>query len=130
MNKQDEKQIKVFLKGIEDVSETKIEIYWILPPLLFSRKVFRNKKDLEKFISTVLKMHFAEYVYRSRTILLGRVMKKIHNMSLEEVVKVNNRLTEFLMNAVTEEEKPNHSKTKDDGFFSDWESFLNKDTDN
>lgn len=126
MNKQDEKQIKLFLKNIGDVSETKIELYWTVAPLIFSKNFFKKRSDLELFVVSVLTMNFANYVYKSRTILLGRIMKAIHNMPLEEAVKINNNLMNFISKNIGVEEKTENTKSKSQGFFSDWEGFLNK----
>ncbi|PGQ52696.1 hypothetical protein [Bacillus cereus] len=126
MNKQDEKLIKAFLYKIENVSETNIELFWILPPLLYSKKTLKKRKDVEDFVVNVLDMKFSNYVYKSRSILVGRVLKNIHNMELEESVKLRNKLIHFFRENVKNSDKNLDKSNSDASFFSDWAEILRK----
>lgn len=127
MNQKDEKIFKNFLHKTNDINETKLELYWLLPSLVISKKTFKNRESIQKFVEGVLEMKFADYVYNSRSILIGRILKKIHTMDLEDSVVLTNRLVEFLKdNIITNKEAKDKSKSNDTDFFDDWSKYLDK----
>ncbi|MFD0768886.1 hypothetical protein ACFQZ1_08160 [Bacillus sp. CGMCC 1.60114] len=126
MNKQDEKLIKTFLYEIENLTETNIELFWILPPLLYSKKTLKNRKDVENFVVNVLDMKLSNYVFKSRSILVGRVLRNIHKMDLETSVKLRNNLIYFFREKVDNTEKNLEKSNSNDAFFSDWAQILEK----
>jgi hypothetical protein len=129
MNKTDEKDFKIFLSKVnenmnENFGETNQELFWMIPPLIFSKKLFKNGKSLNQFISEVFEIEFRPYVYKSRTILLGRLLKRINGLSPEECVKVSNELVNFSKKLIEGNDK--HVKKGDSSnFFSDWSNYLN-----
>lgn len=126
MNKQDEKLIKTFLYEVENVTETNIELFWILPPLLYSKNTFKKRKDVENFVVNVLDMKFSNYVFKSRSILVGRVLKNIHKMDLETSVKLRNNLIHFFRENIYDSDKNLVKPNSSDAFFSDWAQILGK----
>lgn len=123
MNKQDENLIKNFLFEMEDTSESSFELFWVLPPLLFSKKIFKKKQDVQEFVETILGISLSSYVYRSRTLLVGQVNKKIFQMDIETSVEIRNNVIKFLKGIIINESQSKKSGV-DNNFFSDWAKYL------
>ena len=136
MNRDYEKNIKAFINEISVISENKTELYYILSPLILSKKVFSNKNQLKEFTNNTLKINFGDYVYKSRSVLLGRIIKFINDLSIEEAVNLNREVMNFIVNYITnvkKDENKNTKKqsrkskmTKQENFFTQWDKVINK----
>lgn len=136
MNRDYEKNIKAFINEISIISENKTELYYILSPLILSKKVFSNKNQLKEFTNNTLKINFGDYVYKSRSVLLGRIIKFINDLSIEEAVNLNRDVMNFIANYITnvkKDENKNTKKqsrkskmTKQENFFTQWDRVINK----
>ena len=118
-----------FIDEISLSSESKNEIYQIIVPLVLSKKVFRNSKELKLFTIEIIDLDLADYVYRSRALLLGRIMKYINDLSIEESVKINYKIVEFIksiQNINGNLEYGNKNTNKKSSFFSDWNNLINE----
>lgn len=119
-----------FIGEISLASEFKNEIYQTIVPLVLSKKVFRNSKELKLFTVEIMNLRFADYVYKSRPLLLGRILKYVSELSIEESVKINYNIVEFIKsiqninNDIEIEPKKVHKKSS---FFNDWNELINKD---
>ncbi|WP_299514961.1 hypothetical protein [uncultured Rummeliibacillus sp.] len=128
MNSKDEKLIKDFLLDFSNLKESHFNLCWIIPPLLLSRKILKNRNETSKFTQEIIGITYKDYVYRSRPMLVGKVLKDVMNMDSNETLKVLNNLTAFY-ESLTQEEDPNtpkDNKNKNSDFFSDWSKFLKK----
>lgn len=118
-----------FIEEISCVSEYKNEVYEILIPLILSRQVFKNSKELKIFVNEVIHLDIPNYLFKSRTLLLGRVLKEINDIEIEEAVKINHNIIEFIdsiQNTNNNEEVRTKSEKRSSSFFSDWNALINK----
>ncbi len=118
------------------VSENKNELYSILIPLILSKKFFKNSKEKKEFIQDVLGFSIAEYAYRSKTILVGKIVNNINELEIEEAFSINNKVNKFLIDvakankiAMQQVEKPESMKNKKkrkSSFFNNWSTYINE----
>ena len=107
------------LNEVMPTTENKNEVYNIIIPLILSKKIFKNSKELKEFVENILEFKIADYAYKSRTILLGKVIKFIAELELSASIELNKNLTTFLedtieINSKKKEEKKsskNHSES-------------------
>lgn len=129
MNPNEEKLIHSLLTKFTIMSEYKTELYSLLIPLILSKQFFKKSSELKSFIETVLGLSFKDYVYNSRSILLGRVMNYLSTLTVEESVSLNKRVTNFILdtikanNSVENTIKSNKTKTS---FFNNWYDYMEK----
>ena len=95
-----DKEIKDFIGDINIISDNKNELYSILIPLLLSRKVFKNSNEKREFIENVLGIKIANYAYKSKTILIGKVINEINSMEIEHAFKLNKKVNKFLLDLI------------------------------
>lgn len=99
-SKNKQKIINDFLKENYTISENKIELYNIFMPIIFSKKIFKNGKELQCFLKEELDIEYANYVFKSRTLLAGKIAKFLNGLSIEEAVSLNRKVTEKLANII------------------------------
>lgn len=126
MNSHEEKLIKDFLLAFADQKESQLNINWIIPTLIFSRKLFKNQKATKTFTKEVLGIVYKDYVYKSRALLVGKISKDVMKMDSPTSLTVLNNLTAYIKSLVASNKDVNeHFEIKDtDLFFSEWSKFL------
>ncbi|MFC0907036.1 hypothetical protein ACFHWD_20470 [Clostridium sp. MT-14] len=131
MNKRDEEFVKKYINNINVISENKTELYMILIPLILSKKLIKKRNQLQYFVEEVIITEFAKYAYNSRTILVGKLMKYINDLPIEEAVSVNERVVSFIKKLILENNEDSTNKEvkkktkKMTHFFSDWDKVIN-----
>lgn len=126
LNSHEEKLIKDFLLAFADQKESQLNINWIIPTLIFSRKLFKNQKATKTFTTEVLGIVYKDYVYKSRALLVGKISKDVMKMDSPTSLTVLNNLTAYIKSLVASNKDVNeHFEIKDtDLFFSEWSKFL------
>lgn len=129
MSEVNKKEINIFINSITDAGESKSFLYKNLIPLVLSKKIFKNSNELKKFIKDILDLELHDYVYRSRTILIGKITRHINSLSLEDVIKLNQLVENFLIDLVKSlkgsEEQKNELKNKKSAF-ARWNEYISK----
>ena len=128
-----DKEIKDFIGDINIISDNKNELYSILIPLLLSRKVFKNSNEKREFIENVLGIKIANYAYKSRTILIGKVINEINSMEIEHAFKLNKKVNKFLLDLINANRILNreinkgikkNKKNKKNSLFYNWSNYI------
>ena len=128
-----DKEIKDFIGDINIISDNKNELYSILIQLLLSRKVFKNSNEKREFIENVLGIKIANYAYKSKTILIGKVINEINSMEIEHAFKLNKKVNKFLLdlinaNRILNREINNgikkNKKNKKNSLFYNWSNYI------
>lgn len=129
-----DEEIKKFISGISIYSDNKTELYNIIIPILLSRKVFKNSTEKKEFIENVLGLRISDYAYRSKTILVGKVLNEINNLEIENAFNMNRRVKTFLLELINankllnkEDDKNNKNKSKKDNknsLFTNWSNYI------
>ena len=128
-----DKEIKDFIGDINIISDNKNELYSILIPLLLSRKVFKNSNEKREFIENVLGIKIANYAYKSKTILIGKVINEINSMEIEHAFKLNKKLNKFLLDFINANRNLNreinkgikkNKKNKKNSLFYNWSNYI------
>lgn len=123
-----------FLNELIPTTENKNEIYNIMIPLILSKKFLKNSKELKEFIGDNLGFEIASYAYKSRTILLGKVIRIISQLELSDSIEINNKLMTFLHNIIEanykqkgDKDKKPSNKNRSESFFQTWNNYIKKD---
>jgi hypothetical protein len=129
----DEKLIRSFLNEFSIISENKNELYSMLIPLILAKQFFKRSSELKAFVETVLVINdIKDYAYNSRSVLLGRIMKHISLLSIEEAVELNKRVSDSLLEIINtnksedidKRDKTDKPKKQNISFFSKWYNYL------
>lgn len=60
-------------------------LYSLYTTLLLNKSLFKHNDDIHPFLER-LNLNFKDYVYRSRTLLLSRVLRKIETATNEQLI--------------------------------------------
>lgn len=126
------------LNELVPTSENKNEIYNMIIPLVLSKKFFKNSKELKEFVENVIGFEIASYAYKSRTILLGKIIKIITELQLSDSIELNKKLTLFLKKStetnskIKDNSEKNGKKKKSpnnlsESLFQTWNNYIKKD---
>lgn len=121
-------------------SENKNELYSILIPLILSKKFFKNSKEKKDFVENILGFIIADYAYKSKTILVGKIVSSINELEIQEAVSINNKVNKFLLDVlqankiasqnVEEIDNKKSAKKNKSSFFNNWNTYINESTKN
>ena len=82
-----------------DIDRVKFKLYGIYVDLLLSRKIFAHNEDIKPFCEQN-DLKFKDYVYRSRTLLVSRVIRSIEKADMQTLIlykKNAEKITEKLV---------------------------------
>ena len=68
-------ELILFRNELKNKTIPKYKIVGIISELLLSKEIFRNNNEIEEFLDKILDIHFKTYVFRSRTLIIARVIR-------------------------------------------------------
>lgn len=118
----------------------------IIAEMLLSKRLFPRNEDLKDFIKSAFNLEILDYVYKSRTLLLARIIRRIEKAEKEtlteyvehtysyikklDIYEYTNATTEYQMNESKQEfeniKKKNKKKSTIDTIES-WRKVINRD---
>lgn len=72
----------------------KYKIIGIITELIYSKRVFKKNKDIEIFVKEVFNIELKDYIVRSRSMIVSKVVKFI--VDSERDTNYKNKLVEFI----------------------------------
>jgi hypothetical protein len=69
----------------------------IVAEIILSKKLFRKNEELKDFISAKFNLDLLEYIYKSRTLLLARVIRLLESAGKEQLQDYIDKVTEFII---------------------------------
>lgn len=105
----------------DDVESVKSDLYGVFSSLILSKKIAPRNPDLEK-IMNAFNFEFKEYVYKSRTTVLSRVIRIIEKMDEDSLQNLIIILLKFLETQIEDDklvEKDSKNKKKKKNIFDD-----------
>lgn len=77
----------LYRNELKNKSIAKYKIIGITSELIFSKKIFRKNRELEKFLKDVFNIEFKDYVMKSRTMIVARVSREVFSCENNEVYR-------------------------------------------
>lgn len=106
------------LRKIKNPELIRFELFSILTSILLSKDVFKNNSEIVSFLSS-LNIEFKEYVFKSRTLIIARVLRTVENLdesmlelymiALENVLRRETENTEETKNKETKQQNEKNS---------------------
>lgn len=72
----------------------KYKIIGIITELIYSKRIFKKNKDIEIFVKEVFNIELKDYIVRSRSMIVSKVVKFIVDSERDTTYK--NKLVEFI----------------------------------
>lgn len=87
-------ELVLFRNELKNKTVSKYKIIGIVSQLLLSRKVFPANLDIAEFLKDVFSLEFKDYLFKSRTLLIARIIRQIDAIENDNVYK--NKLYNFI----------------------------------
>ncbi len=84
------------------------KLYAITTTILLSKTIFKRNSDIELYLSSA-DLHFKEYVYKSRTLIVSRVIRFIESSTPESLFKLLDSTKEIVFSDENISNKPKKS---------------------
>lgn len=82
------------LENISDENLKRMELYSIVSTLILSKNIFKFNKDINNFLK-ILNINFKNYVLKSRTLILARVLRKIEKADMQKLNFYSSSIKDF-----------------------------------
>lgn len=108
----------LFRNELKNKNIYKYKIIGIISELLLSKKIFAQNNDIEIFLEKTFNLYFKTYLYKSRTLLVARVIREIIAIENENIYK--KQLYTFIEEKIEalKEEAPKNKKDNLKGWLS------------
>lgn len=108
----------LFRNELKNKNIYKYKVIGIIAELLLSKKIFNKNSDIESFLEKTFNLYFKTYLYKSRTLLVARVIREIIAIENENTYK--KKLYVFIEEKIEElkSEAPKNNRGDFDGWLS------------
>lgn len=86
----------LYRSSLKNKNVPKFQIMGIASELILSKQVFPKNVDVSDFLKIVFNIEFKEYVMKSRTLILARIVRIINNSSDHEYQEFRKNLLNFV----------------------------------
>ena len=97
------------IKNIEKIENNHYELYPIVVMLVIKKNYFKRNDDLIELLK-IFNLEFKDYVMKSRTLLLARILREIEKIKDVDDVVLN--LKKILIKNINEEDRTVQNKGK------------------
>lgn len=97
------------IKNLEKIENKHYELYPIVVMLIIKKNYFKRNNDLIELLK-IFNLEFKDYIMKSRTLLLARILREIEKIKDVDSVVLN--LKKILTENINEEDKTPQNKGK------------------
>lgn len=97
------------IKNLEKIENKHYELYPIVVMLIIKKNYFKRNNDLIELLK-IFNLEFKDYIMKSRTLLLARILREIEKIKDVDSVVLN--LKKILTENINEEDKTSQNKGK------------------
>lgn len=108
------KNLLVDLDKKSNEEKLRINLYTIMITAILSKKIFVKNSDIPEFISK-LNIHYKDYVYRSRTLVVARIIREIEKSDKTKLLVFVSELKELLFESNNSSNHDNKKKLQTKG---------------
>ncbi len=132
MDKLKNEMTKLVLAGkkSKNLAEKRMILNGVISEIILADVVAQNNKDLPALTSSLISTEFKEYVYKSRTLVLSRLIRKVESLSIKEIEMTFDKIISLITD--TEQTTDIEKKAKGNSTLTsieNWKKVLNNDID-
>nr|DAD86130.1 MAG TPA: hypothetical protein [Siphoviridae sp. ctGyV19] len=114
------KELIIYRNELKNTRVPKYKFVGIVTEILLSKDVFIKNAEIASFLKTAFNIDYKDYVMKSRTMIVARTSRIIHNLENDEYVIYKRKLFQFISDELerlqTEEQKK--EKNQFDGWIN------------
>ena len=119
------KDLILFRNELKNNKVPRYKMIGIVSELLLNKEIFRKNSDIVSFLQEVMGLKYKDYVIKSRTMIIARTVRTIHNFDDREYILLKKNLMRFIVEVIEKaKEDGNMKKEKND--FSGWLNSINE----
>lgn len=99
------------LNGATNTDLLRLELYSIITDVFLSKEYFTKNSDIVNFIDEI-DLQYANYLFKSRTLLLARILRDINKADKDELILVTRSLQNLLFNKIEPDTKTKDKKSR------------------
>ncbi|WP_019420004.1 hypothetical protein [Paenibacillus sp. OSY-SE] len=99
------------LNGNTNIDLLRLELYSIVTDVFLSKEYFNRNSDIVAFIDAI-NYQYADYLFKSRTLLLARILRDINKAEKNELLLIMRNLQYLLFNNIEPDTKTKGKKSK------------------
>lgn len=97
---------------------SRYKMYGILAEIILDKSIFTRNEDLHPFLVNIINESYNDYVFRSRTNVVGRTIRYIEELEDKNYEQVRKKLLDFISEILNE--KVELKKEKKNADFTKW----------
>lgn len=107
----------VYRNELKNTKVPKYKTIGIVTEILISKEVFKKNEEIREFLMRIFNISYKDYVMKSRTMVIARTSRLIHNSENDEYIVYKRNLYSFI-NLQIEKMKEEQKKEKNE--FNGW----------
>lgn len=123
--------LKVVISNKLSIPQSKLLFMGIVYEIILRKDLFPRNENLKEFINNIFvnkfkeKVPFGDYLYKSRTLLAARVLRKIiSELEYNQIVKIVHEIYNIIPDEQDDKFRERKSNIKNDDELSEWMHFI------
>ncbi|MBS5198568.1 MAG: hypothetical protein KHY93_15865 [Clostridiales bacterium] len=113
------RNLVLFRNELKNNKMPKYKMEGIVSEMLISRDIFKKNSEIKNFLNYVFDLDYKDYVMKSRTLIVARTVKTIHNSEETEYNLYKKKLMVFTSKAI-EDWKDREGSKENRNEFNGW----------
>lgn len=119
------KDLILFRNELKNNKVPRYKMIGIVSELLLNKDIFKKNIDIVIFLKDVLGLKYKNYVIRSRTMIIAKTVRIIHNSEEKEYILYKKNLMRYI-GGVIERAKEEGNMKKEKNNFNGWLNSINE----
>ncbi len=119
------KDLTLFRNELKNSKVPRYKMIGIMSELLLDKDVFKKNSDIVIFLQDVLGLKFKDYVIKSRTLIMAKTGRIVHNLDEKEYMLFKKNLMWFIGNVIDKAREDGNIK-KEKNNFDGWLNNINE----
>lgn len=113
------KELIIYRNELKNSKVPKYKLIGIVTEILISKEIFQKNFEIGLFLKEIFDIDYKEYVMKSRTMIIARTSRIIHNSENDEYIDYKKNLYFFITGQI---EKMKNEQKKEKNEFDGWMS--------
>lgn len=113
------KELIIYRNELKNSKVPKYKLIGIVTEILVSKEIFKKNFEIGLFLKEIFDIDYKEYVMKSRTMIIARTSRIIHNSENNEYINYKKNLYFFITEQI---EKMKNEQKKEKNEFDGWMS--------
>lgn len=100
----------IYRNELKNKNISKYKLIGITSEIILSKEIFKYNKDISPFLFSIFNINFKNYVMKSRTLIIAKVIRLIYLLEDSEVNTCSKQLYTFTNTIIAESKKESNNQ--------------------